>query len=82
MIYAIFVGLIISAIFKSSHKNSGGWITNSILGIAGALMAHFIVFKSTLLIETDVPSLVSAAVGAGLVLFIYGYLLRKTTQLN
>ncbi|HEX7675647.1 MAG TPA: GlsB/YeaQ/YmgE family stress response membrane protein [Bdellovibrio sp.] len=82
MIYAIFVGLIVGAIFKCLHRNSGGWIVNAILGITGAIMAHFISSKNILMFDLDFPSLISAITGAVLVLFIYGYLLRKTTQLN
>lgn len=79
MIWAIFIGLIVGVIakFLMPGKDGGGFIVTTLLGIAGAWVAHFIGSSAGAYGPEEPVGFIAAVVGAMLILFVYRLTLAK-----
>jgi len=70
----IFIGLIAGVIAKLVMGDSLGWVLTILLGILGALVGSWVLalFGGPSVTGFNLMSIVVAAVGAVIVLFIYG----------
>ena len=75
----IFVGLIAGIIAKLVMGDRFGWIITILLGIVGAFVGDFVfsLFGGPAVTGFNLMSIVVAAVGAVIVLFIYGLIARR-----
>jgi uncharacterized membrane protein YeaQ/YmgE (transglycosylase-associated protein family) len=75
IIWTIIVGAVVGAIAKVIMPGSNepkGFVLTSILGIVGALLANFIANNFGILGTSGLWGILSAVIGAMIVLFIYG----------
>lgn len=82
LIEFVIIGLIAGAIAKAimPGKQGGGWLVTMLLGMAGSLLGGFI--ANLLWGGTNMWSfwgLIVAILGALLVLFIYGFIQKRST---
>ena len=75
----IFVGLIAGIIAKMVMGDRFGWIVTILLGILGAFVGDWVfsLFGGPAVTGFNLMSIVVAAVGAIVVLFIYGLVARR-----
>jgi uncharacterized membrane protein YeaQ/YmgE (transglycosylase-associated protein family) len=75
----IFVGLIAGVIAKLVMGDSFGWIVTILLGIVGAFVGGWVFsfFGGPGVTGFNLMSIIVAAVGAIIVLFIYGLIARR-----
>lgn len=81
MIISILLGLLVGATAKlfMPGRDPGGWIITSLLGIAGAGVAHFVGTSAGYYRDYEPVGFVSSVLGALLILFCYRILMGKTT---
>lgn len=84
MLVSILLGLLVGATAKLfiPGKDPGGWIITSLLGIAGASVAHYIGTSAGYYRPYDPVGFVSAVMGALLILFCYRILIGRTSKLS
>ena len=75
----IVVGLIAGVIAKMVMGDSFGWIMTIVLGIVGAFVGGWVFskFGGPGVTGVDLTSILVAAVGAIIVLFVYGLVARR-----
>jgi uncharacterized membrane protein YeaQ/YmgE (transglycosylase-associated protein family) len=73
MLWTLFVGLVAGAVAKMlmPGKDSGGFILTMTLGVAGALLAHFIGTNLGWYLEGEPAGFVASVFGAVIILAIY-----------
>jgi uncharacterized membrane protein YeaQ/YmgE (transglycosylase-associated protein family) len=69
LIIGLLVGIV--AKFLMPGKDPGGFIITTILGIAGAFLAHFVGVKAGWYAEGDTAGFIAAVVGAMVLLLLY-----------
>lgn len=75
----ILIGLVVGIVAKLllPGRDPGGFIVTAILGIAGALLAHFIGTRLDWYTEQEPAGFIASVVGAILILLIYRLLFRR-----
>ncbi|MEO5666802.1 MAG: GlsB/YeaQ/YmgE family stress response membrane protein [Bdellovibrionota bacterium] len=79
MIWALLVGLVVGAIAKfiMPGKDPGGIIVTMLLGIGGAMLAHFIGTSTGSYRSEEPVGLLGAVLGSIVILIIYRIIVRK-----
>lgn len=77
----IIIGLIVGIIakFLLPGDDPGGFIITTILGIAGAMLAHFLGTRLGWYTEDQPAGFIASVVGAILILLVYRLLFRRKT---
>ncbi len=75
----ILIGLVVGIVAKIllPGRDPGGFIITSVLGIAGALLAHFIGTRIGWYTDQDPAGFVASVIGAILILLVYRLLFRR-----
>jgi uncharacterized membrane protein YeaQ/YmgE (transglycosylase-associated protein family) len=75
----IFIGLVVGLVAKilMPGRDPGGIIVTALLGIAGALLAHFIGTRLGWYGEQDPAGFVASVVGAIIILLVYRILFHR-----
>ena len=73
MLWSLIIGLIIGAVAKMlmPGKDPGGFIVTILLGIAGAMVAHWIGLTAGWYAQDQAPGFIASVVGAILLLWVY-----------
>jgi uncharacterized membrane protein YeaQ/YmgE (transglycosylase-associated protein family) len=73
MIWTLIVGLIVGAIAKllMPGKDPGGFIITMLIGVAGAMLAHFLGAQLGWYTEGEPAGFVASVIGAVILLAIY-----------
>jgi uncharacterized membrane protein YeaQ/YmgE (transglycosylase-associated protein family) len=73
MIWSLLVGLLIGIVakFLMPGKDPGGFIITALLGVAGAMIAHFIGVQMGWYDQGEPAGFISSVVGAVILLAIY-----------
>jgi len=75
----ILIGLVAGVIAKMVMRDSFGWIVTILLGIVGAFVGSWVsgLFGGPGVTGFNLGSILVAAVGAIIVLFVYGLVVRR-----
>ncbi len=84
MLVTILLGLLVSSGAKliTPRYSPGGWVISWLLGITGALIGHLVANKTVVYSHSDATVILAALFGSVLVLYLYSFLVRKTTHHN
>lgn len=79
MLWALFIGLIIGIVAKffMPGRDPGGFIITSLLGVAGAGLAHWIGFRMGGYQEGEPAGFIASVIGAMILLFLYRMIFVK-----
>lgn len=81
-IWSIIIGLLVGAIAKlfMPGKDGGGIIVTILIGIGGSLLFTYLGRVLGLYAEGENAGFISSILGAMLILFIYRFIKKKSTQ--
>jgi uncharacterized membrane protein YeaQ/YmgE (transglycosylase-associated protein family) len=81
-IWSIIIGLIVGAIAKlfMPGRDGGGIITTMLLGIGGSLVFTYLGRVLGMYAEGESAGFIASILGAMLILFIYRFFKKKSTQ--
>jgi uncharacterized membrane protein YeaQ/YmgE (transglycosylase-associated protein family) len=82
IIWSIIIGLIVGAIAKlfMPGRDGGGIITTMLLGIGGSLVFTYLGRVLGMYAEGESAGFIASILGAMLILFIYRFFKKKSTQ--
>ena len=82
MLWALLIGLFIGIVakFLMPGKDPGGFIVTSLLGVAGAAVAHWIGTQMGTYQEGEPAGFFAAVAGAMILLFLYRVLFAKNAS--
>jgi uncharacterized membrane protein YeaQ/YmgE (transglycosylase-associated protein family) len=83
MIWTLFVGLIVGIIakFLMPGKDPGGFIITAFIGIAGAVLAHFVGSSLGWYNEGEPAGIIASVIGAVILLFGYRAFVNKRPRM-
>jgi uncharacterized membrane protein YeaQ/YmgE (transglycosylase-associated protein family) len=81
MLWALLIGLVIGIVakFLMPGRDPGGFIVTSLLGVAGAGLAHWIGFRMGAYQENEPAGFIASVLGAMILLFLYRMFFAKRT---
>lgn len=82
MLWSLLIGLIVGLVAKAlvPGKDPGGWIVTTLLGIAGAMTAHFLGSGLGVYRDNEPAGFFAAVLGAVLLLLLYRMFFIPKTQ--
>lgn len=82
MIWALVIGLVVGAVAKMlmPGRDPGGWVVTMLLGVAGAMVAHWIGLTAGWYQPDQAPGFFAAVLGAIIILAIYRAVLGGRTR--
>ena len=82
MIWALVIGLVVGAVAKllMPGKDPGGIIVTMLIGVVGAMLAHWIGGAAGWYAQGEAPGFVASVIGAMILLFGYRMLIGGRTR--
>lgn len=82
MIWALVIGLVVGAVAKMlmPGRDPGGFIVTMLLGVAGAMVAHWIGLTAGWYAQDQAPGFIASVVGAVILLAVYRMVLGGRTS--
>ena len=82
MIWALVIGLVVGAVAKMlmPGRDPGGFIVTILLGIAGAMVAHWIGLTAGWYTQDQAPGFIASVLGAVILLWLYRMVLGGRTR--